>query len=205
MRGSVRGLAVSNECLYVSTDQGDIECFAGAATPIAPTSSPRSPGVTPGDRSKYVAAAEEILRQTDVREGYCLDLACGDGRLAIELARRSKLQIYAVDADPENVRSARQMIDEAGLYGVRITVHCDDPAKLSYPNHFADLVVSGRSVVDGPATVVPRLRVQPNAMPTIRTCLCRPIGSDERSRARSTCGSGRMDTSKRRPRQHAMF
>ena len=70
--------------------------------------------------------AEEILRQTDVREGYCLDLACGDGRLAIELARRSKLQIYAVDADPENVRSARQMIDEAGLCGVRITVPCDD-------------------------------------------------------------------------------
>ena len=147
--GRAEGLAVANGRLYVSTDQGVIQCFdrEPAANAVATQIAPRPPKDDP--HSVYSKAAEEIARRTGVTEGYCLDFACGDGRLAMELARRTKLQIYAVDSDPVAVKKARRLLDEAGLYGVRVTVHCGDPAEVVYPNHFADLVVSGRSAVEG--------------------------------------------------------
>ena len=47
-------------------------------------------------RRRYAAAADEIVRRTGVKEGYCLDLDCGDGSLALALAQRTNLQIYAL-------------------------------------------------------------------------------------------------------------
>src|SRR5262249_19599525 len=66
-----------------------------------------------------------------------------------ELARRTRLQVYAIDADPEKVALARKKLDAAGLYGVRVTVHQADPSATPYPRYFAELVVSGRSVAEG--------------------------------------------------------
>jgi outer membrane protein assembly factor BamB len=153
VEGIAYGLAVADGRLYVSTDRGLIHCFG-----VAGDSRPRRIGAKPRPASDdggspYAAAAEEIVRRTGLTQGYCLDLACGDGHLAMELAKRTKLQIYAVDADADKVQAARQMLDTAGLYGVRVTVHQADVAEVRYPNYFADLVVSGRSVRESPDSV----------------------------------------------------
>jgi outer membrane protein assembly factor BamB len=101
----------------------------------------------------YGAAAAEIIRRTGVTTGYCLDLACGDGRLALELARRTQLYICGLEDDPVKVAAARQLLDQAGLYGTRVTIHQGDPSHAHYPNYFADLVVSGRAVTEGASSV----------------------------------------------------
>ncbi|MCY2989665.1 MAG: PQQ-binding-like beta-propeller repeat protein [Planctomycetota bacterium] len=148
VHGTVYGLAVSDGRLVVSTDQGSIACFGGdQGMPIVIESPLRRPEAD--EHSPYALAAQEIVERGGVTEGYGLDLACGEGRLALELARRTKLRIYAVDVDPAKVQAARQMLAAAGLYGVRATVHQADPVAVSYPNYFADLIVSGRSVVEG--------------------------------------------------------
>lgn len=157
--GLAYGLAAAGGRLYVSTDRGVIACFDSGAAKTTKAGPPqnsveREPAASTED-PLYARAAEEIIRLTGVKQGYCLDLACGDGRLALALARRTSLRIYAVDSDPVKVEAARRMLDAAGLYGVRVTVHQGDPAKLSYPDYFADLVVSGRSLVEG-AGIVPR-------------------------------------------------
>ena len=54
--------------------------------------------------------------------GYCLDLGCGDGSLARELALRTELQVIAVDSDPEKVHVARENLFDEGLLGSRVTV-----------------------------------------------------------------------------------
>ena len=77
------------------------------------------------------AAADHILKQSGVTEGYCIDLGCSDGALAYELALKSKLHILAIDSDPTNVETARQKLTQAGLYGVRVTVHLGDPSRTS--------------------------------------------------------------------------
>ena len=146
--GRVRGLAAAGERLFVATDKGTLHCFAadpGEPRLIEPKAVSASAGPS--------AAADEIITKSGITEGYCLDLGCGDGALSIALARRTRLQIYAIDEDPQNVVRARAKLDDAGLYGVRVTVHQGDPARTPYPNYFADLVVSGRSVTEGAGAV----------------------------------------------------
>ena len=149
--GAACGLAVADGRLFVSTDRGAIHCFGGGAPEEPRIIEPESHDEPPS--RAVAAAAEEILAATGVPEGYCLDLGCGDGALAHALAGRTKLQIYAVGEDPEQVRRARARLARAGLYGSRVSVRLGNPARTAYPNHFADLVVSGRSLADGPEAV----------------------------------------------------
>jgi outer membrane protein assembly factor BamB len=148
VRGTVYGLAVAEGRLYASTDQGVLYGFDDSGLPAVEVR-PALPAASGAVDPRFAQAAEEILRRTSVADGYVADLGCGDGQLALELARRTKLRIVAVDRDAEQVRRARERLTAAGLYGVRAVVHQADPAVVAYPNYFADLVVSGRSVVEG--------------------------------------------------------
>lgn len=139
--GTAYGLAVANDRLYVSTDLGSLYCFDASSTkPTTRTFVPEEP-ILPKNNPARIAAAL-ILRDSGVTEGYCVDLGCGDGALAYELAKRSKLHIIAIDSNPDNVALARRNLMNTGLYGVRVTVHLGDPERSNYPKHFADLVVS---------------------------------------------------------------
>jgi len=151
--GDPIGLAVANGRLYVSTEKGEIYCFDGNAAGEAEVIEAKADASPYGDLGVFDTAAEEIVRETGLTEGYCLDLGCGDGVLAYALARRTKLHVYAIDKDAENVVRARERLDAAGLYGVRVTVHRGDPSGTPYPSYFADLIVSGRSVVEGEVAV----------------------------------------------------
>jgi len=148
VEGVPLGLAVADGRLFVSTDQGMIYCFDG--TTGEPKTVEPGPALAGYDsRSVFTQAAEQIVREGGVTEGYCVDLGCGEGDLAYALAKRTKLHVVAIDPDPENVATARRKLDAAGLYGGRVTVHQGDPTKTPYPDYLANLVVSGRSVTEG--------------------------------------------------------
>ena len=99
-----------------------------------------------GSVYSLAAAAEAIIRETGIVDGYCLDLGCGEGQLAYELAKRTELHIYAVDSDAEKVATARKKLFAAGLYGHRVTVQHRSLETTGYPKYFANLIVSARSV-----------------------------------------------------------
>ena len=151
--GSAFGLAVADGRLYVSTDRGIIHCFGAGDSNIKGGGDAGPRAILADDTSIYAKAAEEIIRRTGVTEGYCLDIASGGCKLAMELAKRTELRIYCVEKDSVKVKTAQHMLDAAGLYGSRVTVHHGDPADAPYPDYFADLVVSGRSVTEGPSLV----------------------------------------------------
>jgi outer membrane protein assembly factor BamB len=142
------GLAAANGRLYVSTDQGTIYCFDGAAHSKPAELGPQRQKAMVSNQA--AAAAEEILKRTGLSEGFCLDLACGNGELAMALAQRTKLQIYALHHDPEQVLALRKQLTNCGLYGSRITVHQGDAESVRYGKYFADLVVSADSLKRGP-------------------------------------------------------
>lgn len=153
VEGTAHGLAAAEGRLYVSTDRGIVYCF-GAGGEGPPAVLRRQVVRQPyPENALYAEAAEQIVRLSGVTEGYCLDLGCGEGRLACELARRTDLRICAVDPDPQNVAAARKALDAAGLYGARVTVHQAELARTGYPNYFADLIVSARSVTEGERAV----------------------------------------------------
>jgi len=162
VEGIPYSLSAANSKIYASTDKGMIYFFSGKERAQPEIIGPGAIVSPSPEERVYTRAAEEIIEETGMTEGYCLDLLCGDGSLAYALAKRTSLRIYATDPDPENVIRARLKLDRAGLYGVRATVHQDDPSQTRYPDFFANLVVSGRAVKEGP-DIVPekeRLRMQ---------------------------------------------
>ncbi len=150
--GKAYGLAVANGSLFVSTDKGTIHCFSsGEASRTRIISPPEIKSPYPqSDLSEvYASAAEQIISETGIDRGYCLVLGSGEGRLVYELARRTELRIIGVEENREKALAARQKLDEAGLYGSRVTIHYGPLKRLPYTDCFANLIVSDSLMVSG--------------------------------------------------------
>jgi len=152
--GQARGLVFAGGKLLVSTTSGTIECFtAGKApaetAPEADVASDASPFAEDEWTPIYAAAAEQILAESGVRQGFCLVVGSERGRLAWELARRSDLQVYGIESDPAKVAEARAALSAAGWYGHRVVIHQAEPSDSFYSNYFANLIVSDTLMLTG--------------------------------------------------------
>ncbi|MHC4983155.1 MAG: outer membrane protein assembly factor BamB family protein [Planctomycetota bacterium] len=102
------------------------------------------------DDDIYGDAAEKILSDTRVRDGVCVVLGCGEGRLACQIARRSNLRVIGLETSAEAVASARKALFATGLYGVRLAVHhVESLEKLPCAGDFANLIVSEQMIRTG--------------------------------------------------------
>ncbi len=109
--------------------------------PRLPDAGPHPPEDAEADL--WAGAAQAILERTGVTGGYCIDLGCGDGRLGLEIARRSDLRVVGVSTDRAAVARGRNALREAGLYGTRVTLRCvESLSSLPFPDYTANLVVS---------------------------------------------------------------
>ncbi|MFQ6096416.1 MAG: PQQ-binding-like beta-propeller repeat protein [Armatimonadota bacterium] len=147
VEGEARGLAVAGRRLLVGLSTGEILCFGPTRVEEPKTVRPRT--TAPRTSAEARGKAESILADTKVRAGYCLMLGVGDGRLAAELARQSELVVYCIEPDRKKVAAAREMLDAAGLYGVRVVVHGGTPRNLPYADYFANLIVVDEQTLGG--------------------------------------------------------
>ena len=118
--------------------------------PDAPLGQAALPGGT-----KLSAAADQILELADARAGYCLVLGGVDGSLALELVRKSDLQVVVLEQDAARVRQIRATLDEAGVYGVRASVTEGSLGDRILGPMLFNLIVSERHLLEGqlpPAT-----------------------------------------------------
>ena len=94
------------------------------------------------ERELWGEIAQSMLEESGVEQGYALIVGAGEGRLAYELAWRTELQIVCVEPDAARARLLRKRLDDAGVYGIRVSVHHGDLDSLDYNPHFANLIVS---------------------------------------------------------------
>ena len=66
--------------------------------------------------------AEHLLAKGGVYKGICAIPRCGNGELAVAVAKASGLLIHATDPRPEAVAAAQKLADEQGLLGTRVIV-----------------------------------------------------------------------------------
>jgi len=92
--------------------------------------------------SKPAGASEQILDQIGVRRGICVVLGDTKCELALELAKQTQLLIYIQLPRGQDVERARQMVDQAGLYGTRIFIEKGDLTKLHLADNLADALVA---------------------------------------------------------------
>jgi len=126
--------------LFVVTEEGHIYCLsvgAGKAKTHAPLSIPLSPV-----NDIWTQKSKEILKLAGSKEGYCIVLGLGTGRLVEELLKGSALRIIAVEAQRLKADVMRDKLVAAGLYGNRAEIIVADPLKFLFPPCLASLVVS---------------------------------------------------------------
>lgn len=142
--GKAQGLAAAQGRLFVSTDQGTIECYGtgqNQASPPIITRSDVSPRATDQHSARSERMARDILKHSGVTKGYCLLLNIDSAQLAYELARQSELHVLAIDPDARKVDQARSRISRTGLYGQRIAIHQGDLEATPYQDYCANLIV----------------------------------------------------------------
>ncbi len=133
-----------------SSDLGfDLEmiCSFVEKKPIASPTAVESADAATALLTRWIESNGSKARAADMA-GYAVVLGLGDGRLAEDLAVRSKLHVIAVESDAERVASFRRRLDKIGLYGERVTVVVDDPAWVSLPPYFAELITAEPETVD---------------------------------------------------------
>ena len=114
----------------------------------------RLPGVAHGQaasrkESKLSVATDQILELANARAGYCLVLGGVDGSLALELIRKSDLQVVVVEQDAARVQQIRATLDEAGVYGVRASVLEGSLDERFLGSMLFNLIVSERHLLEG--------------------------------------------------------
>lgn len=144
----VRGLAVANGRLFVSTIDGCVRCFGHAAADDEPrlvqdettTSLPAAGqnGLTPG-------TIQGILEIAEPGHGYCLILGSGSASLAVEIVRRTGMRVEMLEPDREGVERLRRELVAQRLYGGRVVVYQQPSGRLPYPPYVFNLVIDERS------------------------------------------------------------
>ena len=134
----VRGLAIANGKLYVSTVDGVIRCF-GTAKGSGKILASHPP--TSSLDAKTVKLAEAILDSTQADQGYCLIVGGGDGRLAVALAERSSLTIEVIEEDANTITAGRRFLLGRKLHGGRVNLVKGTPRQLPYPPYNFNLVI----------------------------------------------------------------
>ncbi len=114
--------------------------------------SPPDVSVAGPSSAAHAGAATRILARGRADRGIGLMVGCGDGRLALEMVRRSRLRMLCIDSSREKVDAARKLLRAAGVYGTRVVVRRAPSARsLRLPSHFANLVVIAARQLSEPA------------------------------------------------------
>jgi outer membrane protein assembly factor BamB len=87
------------------------------------------------------AWARQILDETGVKGGLIVHLGCGDGKRTAALRASDAYLVQGLDADPDNVRAAREFIQSQGLYGP-VSAGLLSDEKLPYVDNLVNLVVA---------------------------------------------------------------
>jgi len=143
--GEVWNMLAADGKLFVTTLEGSLYCFAENKTEpkrFALGSTGGSRTAPTAGSGQWADKAKQILEMTDEKKGYCLLLGIGSGELLYELISQSDLHIIAIDPDAEKVDAIRRKLDEAGLYGNRVSVHVGDITTMRLAPYMANLVVS---------------------------------------------------------------
>ncbi len=86
-------------------------------------------------------SANELLQQAGVKGGLAVHVGCGDGQLAVELAKAGPWLVQGLDSNPENVQKARERALQQGVSG-RVSFQLyDGRGRLPYVNRLVNLLI----------------------------------------------------------------
>jgi outer membrane protein assembly factor BamB len=157
VKGQARGLAVADGRIYVTTDRGEIYCFAAendAQAQHHPALAFQAPQPHP-----LAAKMRDRLRAAGMDRGYALVLGDPEGTLAVGLAEQTALRIISVVSDEAAARALRaRLVSSTALHGSRIHVFAaPKDGRLPFTQYFANAVLVAGDTGAVPAAELYRL------------------------------------------------
>jgi outer membrane protein assembly factor BamB len=140
IEGRTVHLATAGERLFVATREGRLYCFGDQDR--QPQTYPRPAPGSFHSADVWTAKVQQLLETTAVRQGVCVVFGAGSGRMVVELARQSKLQLIVVEPDVNRSMALRAELEAAGLFGERVAVLPAHPETLALPPYLASLMVA---------------------------------------------------------------
>lgn len=137
--GTPTTLFAADDKLFVVTLEGKIYCY-GVKRVSPKTHS--MPAVAANTNDTWTGKAKSILQAARVRDGYCIALGVGSGRLIHELSRWSDLRIIVIEPDANKANALRDQLIATDLYGERVSVKVADPRTVVLPQYLASAIVS---------------------------------------------------------------
>jgi outer membrane protein assembly factor BamB len=143
IEGTPVSLVAADDRLFVSTLEGELYCFVGGSSDNKPTAwQTRVDEAPPRSSDKWSTYTSALLDSTRVREGYCLAIGAGSGRLVEELLRQSNLTLLVIEPDAERAGALRKRLLAQGIGCQRASVLTASIAKTPLPPYVASLLVS---------------------------------------------------------------
>ncbi len=134
--GEIHHLLAADNRLFVVGMDAKIYCFGpGKTKPTHHTIAKEPPPPLSDVWTKRV-------QQLKARDGYCVVLEIGSGRLVTELVQQTKLSVIVLDPNAEKVNAFRRTMDDAGFYGSRVSAHVGTPANFAFPKYMAKVVLT---------------------------------------------------------------
>ena len=146
LKGKIRGIAVSDGRLVVTTEKGEIACFAPEAlltnvqTLKHKALNHQHPAAQPNEADSRTI---QQLKTSGVDRGYALVLGDNDASLSLALTAKTRLHVILALSDQQAVEKLReQLLVSTSLYGSRIHVHYVSPGvRMPFAQYFANTVI----------------------------------------------------------------
>ncbi len=175
VEGTPHRMLAGHGKLFVVTREGRIYAFGGEEKTEPVVHRSKSISLEEGPWS---SKARSILGASRTTEGYALVLGLENGGLVEELLRQSQLYVIAIDSDADVVAKLRRRLDDAGLYGLRASVHLGDPLTCPLPPYLASLVVSEKAFDPGSNASQTVVKALVHSLRPYGGTLCLPGTSD---------------------------
>jgi SAM-dependent methyltransferase len=94
----------------------------------------------------YAVIADDILAKTQKTAGRMIDIGCGGGHLGLALMGKTQCDGYFVDINETALEIAKARATECGLADRAVFLK-EDVHELTFPDSFADLVISRGSYI----------------------------------------------------------
>jgi len=145
--GEIWSMFAGNGRLYIVTRDGRIYCFGDGVSAEARHYAYESSGMIPG--SEAVDLAESIIGMAGVKDGYGLIHGVDDSALIKALVDNSSMHFVVAGTDPEKINSLRHSLDNAGIYGSRVSViNSGQEGTVFIPYIYSLMVFSGGGYTD---------------------------------------------------------
>lgn len=93
----------------------------------------------------YSLLAQQIIDDYQIKKGRCVDIGCGDGKLGLELAKKTALYVYMLDINKDVLLKAKDNCCKTALSN-QTTIIQANVEQLPFLSNLFDLVVSRGSI-----------------------------------------------------------